>query len=83
MARANSPYFSVGSKESAPIKSHTNKAAAIKAAGKDGYIFDRMLEIQMFISKNEEGALETDVSPDTAFDFKAKLYESSMLHSHY
>lgn len=83
MAGSNSPYFSVTAKEAAPIKSHGNKEKAIKAAGKDGYIFDKILDLQMPISENEDGKLEIDYNPNSSFNFKKELYDKNILTSHY
>lgn len=80
---SNSPFFSVKSDDFAPIKSHKEKAKAIKAAGENGYIFDKILDIQMYVVKNDQGDLELDISPDASFNFKSRLYEESILTSHY
>lgn len=82
MANGNSPFFSIGATK-ASIKSHNSKDKAIKAAGQNGYIFDRILEIQMIVVENEEGELETDISPDQSFCFKDKLVEESILSTCY
>lgn len=82
MANGNLPYFSIGAKKAA-IKSHNSKESAIKAAGSQGYIFDKMLDIQMIVVKNDDGKLETDFSPDNSFNFKEKLLKESILRTHF
>ena len=83
MANSHAPYFSIKSSLTTQIKSHTNKDAAIKAAGNEGYIFDRMLDIQMIVAKSDDGQLVTDIPPSSEFNFKRKLLDSNILTSAY
>lgn len=83
MARSNALYFSMKSSLKSPIKSHADKAAAIKAAGIDGHIFDKKLEIQMKVTQAEDGSLFADIPEKNGFDFKRNLIDSNMINQYY